>query len=117
MICDPSAVIREMIASIIKPFGLECLYSLDGKDALKKIERDKDSIELIFAETILPSLSGLELLAQVKKMERQIPLIFVTTESAKENVVRFLKAGASDFIVKPFSIQQIQQKIERFIHP
>lgn len=115
-VIEPSGVIRQKLAKIIRGCGYEPLFSLDGSDISSKFQENKDEILLVMMEWYLPSMQGVEVLVQLKESVCQnIPVVFVTTESKKENVVMALKNGASDYIIKPFSEKQIKQKIQRFV--
>lgn len=116
LVIDPSGVIRQKIAEVTRGLGLKALLSVDGDDGYNKLSSGEHDVGLVFTEWFLPKTSGLDMLVKLKKSElKDIPVVFVTNESDKMSVVKALKSGASDYIVKPFSIEQIKQKIQHFI--
>ncbi|MFT4552706.1 MAG: DNA-binding response OmpR family regulator [Chlamydiales bacterium] len=116
LVMDPSGVIRQKIAEVARSMGHKALLSVDGEDGYNKLSSDGHEVGLIFTEWFLPKTSGLDLLVKLKNSDhKDIPVVFVTNESSKMSVVKALKSGASDYIVKPFSIEQIKQKIQHFI--
>ncbi len=116
LVVDPSGVIRFKMREIITQSGYHPVLSMDGEDALTKIKSGRYSIKMIVMEWVLPHLSGLDVLKIIKKSpHRAIPIVVVTSESTKTSVIKALQNGASDYVIKPFSKEQMKQKIENFV--
>lgn len=82
----------------------------DPVQALRKIQ--KGYVDFVFLDWKLPQMSGLELVKSVRNAAIDIPIIMVTGQKDKEMVLSALKAGASDYIVKPFSGRTLVEKME-----
>lgn len=117
LVLDPSGVIRRLLSEIIRECGYRSLFSVDGEDALAKLGNKEHSIRLVFLEWHLPGITGLDFLIKLKSLgeHMDLPVVFVTTESNRDSVVTALQNGASDYITKPFSIEQIKHKIKYFV--
>jgi DNA-binding response OmpR family regulator len=116
LVIDPSGVIRQKIAEIVRSVGYKPLLSADGQDAFSKLDSQEQKIDLILTEWFLPKVGGLDFLVKLKESEHKgTPLVFISNNSDKKSVVKALKGGASDYVVKPFSVDQIKQKIKHLV--
>ena len=109
---DDSAVVRKIISEAVGVLGHECLQAESAQDALIILEQGEE-IGLIFLDWNMPGMNGLEFLKTIKKDDRfrKIPVMMVTTENLRENIIEAVKAGASHYITKPFSIEELLKKI------
>jgi CheY-like chemotaxis protein len=92
-------------------YKLICVRS--GEDALKFLESHRADLLLLDIE--MPDMNGYELAAEIRKNEQKVPIIFLTGNSRRENVVKAVEAGAADFIVKPIKKEEVLAKISRHI--
>ncbi|MDR0516437.1 MAG: response regulator [Fibromonadaceae bacterium] len=88
-------------------------YTTSGKIALNFLQKNHPDLFILDIE--MPEMNGYELAIRIRECGQQAPIIFLTGSSSKESVVKALRAGASDFIVKPISKEQILQRINKFI--
>lgn len=115
----------EMIRSLLKPALKQLGYTdlteaVDGVDALEKITSAKDSgqpFDLVFLDWNMPKMTGIEVVQKCKSDDalKNIPFIMITAEREQKSVVTALKAGVSDYVIKPFSPRQLSSKIERIL--
>jgi len=93
---------------------LVCLEANDGVEAKNILETS--SVDLLLVDWNMPNLNGLELVNYLRSREqfKSLPIIMITSEAAKYNVIEAVKAGVNDYIVKPVSERALIQKIERF---
>jgi two-component system chemotaxis response regulator CheY len=91
----------------------EFVEAADGEEALQKLRLKK--IHLVLLDWNMPKLLGLDFLKIVRKMEdyKDLPIIMVTSESAKYNVIEALKNGATDYIVKPINERIFFDKLSK----
>ncbi|MFZ5985945.1 MAG: response regulator [Bacillota bacterium] len=110
---DDSAMIRKIIKGAAQVLEFELLEASDGYEALKVLEEEYQNIELILLDWNMPGMNGYELLQKIKdhNMFRNIPVMMVTTESEKKNVVKAIQAGASHYMTKPFTFEELIKKI------
>lgn len=93
--------------------GYQVTHCPDGKsarDAIKNLEFD-----LCLLDVMLPETDGFTLAKEIRKQNTEIPIIFLTAKSLKEDRLQGLRLGADDYITKPFSIEELILKIEVFL--
>ena len=116
LIVDDFATMRKVIRNLLRQIGYQnVLEAEDGVDALKELRSQK--IEFIISDWNMPNMSGIELLRAVRADSelRDLPFLMVTAESLKENVVEAVKAGVSNYIVKPFTAEVLSEKIKKIL--
>jgi two-component system chemotaxis response regulator CheY len=116
LIVDDFASMRRIIKGTLKSIGFDnFIEAEDGLVALKKLEKEK--IDLIVSDWIMPNMNGLEFLKAVKKESKfkDIPFIMVTAEGQKGNVLEAINAGVSNYIVKPFTPETLQAKLQKVL--
>jgi two-component system, chemotaxis family, chemotaxis protein CheY len=116
LIVDDFASMRRIIKGTLKSIGFNnFLEAEDGLAALKVLEKEK--VGLIISDWIMPNMNGLEFLKAVKKDDRfkGLPFIMVTAEGQKGNVLEAINAGVSNYIVKPFTPETLQAKLQKVL--
>lgn len=110
---DDSRVIRRIIAGTVDVLGHEFLEADDGVSALAILEREHQNIGLALLDWNMPHMDGYTLLCKMKEDVRfkGIPVMMVTTEGEKSKVVAAISAGAANYVVKPFSQEDLAAKI------
>lgn len=88
-------------------------HYLDGQSGLKAFE--KKGYDLCLLDVMLPEMDGYELAEKIRKHNSEIPILFLTAKSMKEDRIHGLQLGADDYITKPFSIEELILKIEVFL--
>lgn len=86
----------------------------DGEACLKAFRAN--SYDICIFDVMLPGLDGFELATEVRKHNQHIPIIFLSAKTLKEDRIKGLRLGADDYLVKPFSIEELVLKIEIFIN-
>lgn len=110
---DSPTMIRIVINTLNKAGYNEIETAENGKAALEKLQADP-SITLLMTDWNMPEMNGFELLNAVKSDEKlkHIPVMMVTSRSVKEDILLAIKNGAKDYIVKPFTVEAISQKLK-----
>ena len=114
LIVDDYATMRRILRNVLRKLGYsQFIEADDGVTALEQLKKQK--IDMIVCDWNMPKMSGLELLKIVRSSNeyKEIPFIMVTAEAQKKNVIDAVKAGVSNYIVKPFTEEQIAQKLEK----
>ena len=93
--------------------GYRITYCADGKQALGVIQENE--YDLCILDVMLPEIDGFTLAQEIRKYNTDVPIIFLTAKSLKEDRIKGLKLGADDYITKPFSIEELILKIEIFL--
>jgi two-component system chemotaxis response regulator CheY len=114
LIVDDSAAIRKILQRVLRqtdlPFG-EIQEAGDGTEAVE-ILKDR-SFGLILSDINMPQMDGLQLLARVKQMDhlKNVPVIMITTEGGQGKVMEAVQLGATGYVRKPFTAEQIKEKL------
>ncbi|SFM06559.1 response regulator [Pelosinus propionicus] len=110
---DDSAIIRKIIRSGVEVLDYELVEAADGIEALTILEGSSEEIILILLDWNMPGMDGLVFLEKIKNTAslKHIPVMMVTTESEKENIIRAIQAGAINYLVKPFTIEELMKKV------
>ena len=113
LVVDDFATMRRIVKGVLKQLGFsKIVEAQDGSDALDMLK--KEEVGLIVSDWNMPNMTGLDLLKAVRGDEslKGIPFVMVTAEGMKENVVEAVKAGVSNYIVKPFTPETFSVRIQ-----
>jgi two-component system chemotaxis response regulator CheY len=114
LIVDDSAMMRKIVLRALSVAGLEfraVLEANDGSEGLEMLKANK--VQLVMCDINMPGMNGLEMLRAMRSegIGSGVPVIMVTTESSAERVREAVAAGASGYLRKPFSPEQVKQKV------
>jgi DNA-binding response OmpR family regulator len=93
--------------------GYEVIWAQDGEEGWKSFTGD--TFHICILDVMLPILDGFSLAKKIREADVNIPIIFVTAKTLQEDKIEGLMLGADDYIVKPFSLQELMLKIEIFL--
>ena len=113
---DDSATMRRIIKNQLKQSGVEEVDEAEnGREALTLLGRGQ--YDLLITDWNMPEMCGLDLVIEVRKTEpiKKIPILMITTVSAKEDIVTALKAGVNNYVVKPFDAATLQAKVSQLV--
>ncbi|MBW1991607.1 MAG: chemotaxis response regulator CheY [Deltaproteobacteria bacterium] len=113
LVVDDFATMRKIIRNVLKQIGFENIAEAeDGAAALQIIGQEK--VGLVVTDWNMPNMDGLELLKNIRRNpgSAHLPVLMVTAEGMKDNVLEAVKAGVSNYVVKPFTAEVLQEKIE-----
>lgn len=117
LIIEDMSSMRDFIHASLKSLGYEnILEAPDGVlaiEILKKQSRSGAPVDVILADWNMPKMMGIDLLKAIREVPdwEFIPFIMITTESEKAQILQAISSGVTDYIVKPFSISILQQKL------
>ena len=118
LIVDDSAAIRKILHRVLLqadvPLG-KVVEAGDGQEALLKLQEQK--IGLILSDINMPNMDGLQFLSAVKAQEslKGVPFVMVTTEGSSSKVMEAVALGAAGYVKKPFTADQIKEKLSGLI--
>jgi two-component system chemotaxis response regulator CheY len=114
LVVDDMSTMRRIVRNILKQLGVgNVVEAENGSDALSKLKADK--FDFVVSDWNMPVISGIELLRKIRADEqlKHIPVLMVTAEAQKENLVEAIQAGVSNYVVKPFTAETIKQKLDK----
>ena len=117
LVVDDFATMRRIVKGVLKELGFKNIVEADdGSSALQELK--KDDFGLIVSDWNMPKMTGLDLLKAVRADDKykNIPFIMVTAEGQKDNVVKAIKAGVSNYVVKPFTPDTLKEKLEKVLN-
>lgn len=116
LIVDDVPAIRKVLRRILKQLDFKSLVEAgDGKEAWDILE--SQPIDLIIADWNMPKMNGLELLKMIRSSDthKMIPFLMLTGKVEKENIIEAVNAGATNYVVKPFTAEIISNKLGKIL--
>lgn len=120
LIIDDSGVMRRIHKNTLKEHNIaegSLLEAADGEEALRLARENK--IDLFLVDWNMPRLNGLNFVKQIRQADKykETPMIMVTSEAAKTNVLQAISAGVTDYVVKPIQGSILWDKIQQYLQP
>jgi two-component system chemotaxis response regulator CheY len=115
LIVDDMAAMRKILRTLLSQLGFKNVDEAeDGKQALDKLKQDPNKYDLVITDWNMPNMTGIELVQAIRSDEnlKLLPVLMVTAEAKKENVLMAIKAGVNNYIVKPFTAETLKEKLE-----
>jgi len=114
LVVDDFSTMRRIVANILKECGVVNIKEAeDGDVALSMLQNEK--FDFVVTDWNMPRMQGIDLLRKIRESEslKHIPVLLVTAEAKKENIITAAQAGADGYIVKPFTQVTLQEKLEK----
>jgi len=117
LVVDDSAIIRKIIKAAADVLQMDTIEAEDGVEALEKLAEYYEEIDLILLDWNMPELNGYDVLVEIKSSDRyrHIPVMMVTTEGQRSSIVAAVRAGAANYLTKPFTVEELASKITECI--
>ena len=112
---DDSRTIRLIVTRALMPYDCVVIEAANGEEGLAAAAREKP--DLILLDITMPVMDGVTMLSKLKEDDalKETPVIMLTAESGRENVVHISKLGISDYLIKPFRAEQLIEKAARAV--
>ncbi|HEY6611672.1 MAG TPA: chemotaxis response regulator CheY [Pseudomonas sp.] len=114
LVVDDFPTMRRIVRSLLKELGFTNVEEAeDGQDALNKLRSGK--FEFVVSDWNMPNLDGLDMLKQIRADDnlKHLPVLMVTAEAKKENIIAAAQAGANGYVVKPFTAAILEEKLNK----
>ncbi len=114
LIVDDYANIRDLVKKQLNQLGIKNITEYDNAvDAFNYLNTDHEEVEFIISDWNMPNMTGLEFLTKVRSHDNynNIPFIILTTENEQEKVLAAVEAGVSNFLIKPWKLEEFAEKI------
>lgn len=114
LIVDDSSTMRRIIKKALQEMGMDSVEAGDGNEALASL-RSAPDIDFVLLDWNMPNMNGFETLKAIKADDAtaSIPVLMVTTEAERSQVVKAIQAGAKQYVVKPFTTDILVEKIKK----
>jgi DNA-binding response OmpR family regulator len=111
LVADDEEDILEIIQDRLEACGFNVITAVNGTEALRKIKTQK--FDGVFLDVKMPEMTGIEVLEEVRKSDKRLPIIIVTSSTSREAAIDSIAKGANEFILKPFDWEELKGKIEK----
>ncbi len=111
LLVDDEEDILEVIQDRLEAYGFVVVTAGTGLEALKKLFTEK--FDGVFLDIKMPEMGGIETLEEIRKRDRKIPIIIITSSSSQEAALEAIAKGANDYVFKPFEWEELKAKIEK----
>ena len=114
LIVDDSSVMRKIVERALRQAGLDTLVVFEAGNGVEGVDLLKaKKVDVILSDINMPSMDGLEFLRQIRaqNLAPDVPVIMITTESSEEHVKQAIQAGARGYIRKPFTAEQVKERV------
>ncbi len=116
LVVDDMSTMRRIVKNVLKQIGFtDMVEAENGQDALNKLKAGDNGIGFIVSDWNMPVMQGIELLRAVRADPdlKHLPFLMVTAEAQKENIIEAVQAGVSNYVVKPFTAEALEVKLEK----
>ncbi len=113
MVADDNRYVNDIMSEMLKEAGYEVLPVFDGLSALRLFDEQKPDLTLL--DYRMPEMDGIDVLREIKRMDANAPVIFITGEGSEDVAVQAMKAGADDYISKPISFPDMLQTVNKML--
>lgn len=114
LVVDDFSTMRRIVRNLLKELGFHNVQEAeDGVEALVKLRADE--FDFVVSDWNMPNMTGIELLRNIRADAKlkHLPVLMVTAEAKKENIIEAAQAGASGYVVKPFTAATLDEKLKK----
>jgi len=115
LVVDDFSTMRRIVRNLLKELGFANVHEAeDGVEALNKL-RSENNFDFVVSDWNMPNMTGIELLKVIRADAalKHLPLLMVTAEAKRENIIEAAQAGASGYVVKPFTAATLDEKLKK----
>ncbi|TAJ80153.1 MAG: chemotaxis protein CheY [Gallionellaceae bacterium] len=115
LVVDDFSTMRRIVRNLLKELGFANVHEAeDGIDALNKL-RGEGNFEFVVSDWNMPNMTGIDLLRTIRgdAALKHLPVLMVTAEAKRENIIEAAQAGASGYVVKPFTAATLDEKLKK----
>jgi len=112
LIADDDPIQRRLLTEMVRRAGYDPIAVESGEQAINQIETAEPKIDLLILDLVMPDLDGMGVLGKLREMDMALPVIVQTAHGSIETVISAMRAGATDFVVKPVGAERLQVSIK-----
>ena len=116
LVVDDSSTMRRIIKNSLKAIGLDDVVEAEnGEGALARLNSEK--VDLVITDWNMPVMNGLELVMAMRSTAqlKQMPVLMITTMAEREDILKAMQAGVTNYVVKPFDAATLKKKIDQIL--
>lgn len=115
LVIEDEQSIRKILKKYLSKFNINCIEAENGKKGLDVFKKNKDGIDLVLMDVMMPVMNGILATKEIRKIS-DVPIIMLTAKNQDEDEIEGLEAGANDFITKPFNLDVLLLRIKKLIN-
>lgn len=117
LIVDDSSTMRRIIGNVVQQLGVSKEDFDEAEDGVVAwgLFQDNNNYDVVLTDWNMPNMNGLDLVKHIRSADKKIPIVMITTEGGKGEVITALKAGVNNYIVKPFSADILKEKLDGLV--
>ncbi len=110
IIAEDDPVSREILASLLGKWGYKVVAAADGREAMEALRAQTEPV-LAILDWMMPGMEGVEICRRVREISKSVYILLVTARAGKEQIVEGLRAGADDYLTKPFDKEELRARL------
>lgn len=110
VIAEDDPVSREILASLLAKWGYKVIAAADGREAMEMLRAQSEPV-LAILDWMMPGMEGPEICRRLREVSKSIYILLVTARAGKEQIVEGLRAGADDYLTKPFDKEELRARL------
>ncbi len=116
LVADDSDVVRSVVSKALNLYGYgDIIEASNGTEALEKAKTFISKIDLCILDINMPGIDGITLVGEIRKLNRTVPIIMLTTESEKAKMIKAKELGATGWVIKPFESEKFIKIVNMLI--
>ena len=115
LVVDDDVAVRESLRRALRLEGYDVELAADGGEALQRLESNGDDPDLVVLDVLMPNVDGLEVCRQLRRTGRRVPVLMLTARDEVADRVAGLDAGADDYVVKPFALEELLARVRALL--
>jgi two-component system, OmpR family, response regulator MprA len=115
LVVDDEPAVREALERALKLAGYEVELAADGEEALVRIGLEPGATDLLVLDVLMPRLDGLEVCRRLRRAGNTVPVLMLTARDGVDDRVAGLDAGADDYVVKPFALEELFARVRALL--
>lgn len=101
---------REILTSLLGKWGYQVVVAADGREAMEALRAQTEPV-LAILDWMMPGMEGVEICRRVREISKSVYILLVTARAGKEQIVEGLRAGADDYLTKPFDKEELRARL------
>lgn len=113
LLCEDDPNLGTLLSEYLDAKGFECVLATDGVEGLKAFRREH--FDFVILDVMMPNKDGFTVAQEIRQDDRHTPILFLTAKSMKEDTLQGFKAGADDYMTKPFSMEELLVRVNAIL--
>ena len=115
LVVDDDQAVRDALRRALRMQGYDVSLAVDGEEALLKLRANPDATDLLIVDILMPRLDGLEMTRRLRADGSEVPILMLTARDQVADRVAGLEAGADDYLVKPFALEELIARVRALL--